>query len=77
MHPYARLIADTIGSDDTAALAVVEDIMRTDRTGLDGLSRPEFVALAREAHGDMRAMGAAGMLAGYCKARGLAVPARS
>jgi hypothetical protein len=74
---YAREIARAIGTEDPATLAVVEELMRTDRTGLDGLRAAEFTVLARQAHRDMHTLDAAGALIEYCDALGLAVPERS
>lgn len=51
MSHYQELIREAIASTsstrtDDATCALVEDWMRIDRSGLDGLSRSEFDALA-------------------------------
>ena len=68
---YATLIAEAIGTDNPATLSVVEELMRTDRTGLDGLNRVQFIAEARAAFADMQLMSAAGALDEYREALGL------
>lgn len=50
MTPYAQAISDATGVTDRPTLVLVEDLMRINRTGLDGLSRAHFAALARRAH---------------------------
>lgn len=72
---YEQLIAVAIGESDPATLAVVEDIMR-DGQALDGLTRAQFVARARQAHEDMQILAATGQLVGYCAAVGLPTPGR-
>lgn len=73
---YGKLIAEAIGTADPATVAVVEELMRTERTGLDGLTRGQFDREARIAFADMALMAAAGELSGYCQAFGLDVPSR-
>lgn len=73
---YSTLIAEAIGTADPATLAVVEELMRTDRTGLDGLTRSQFDREARLAFSDMALMAAAGALPEYCEALGLEMPAQ-
>jgi|AAFX01.1.fsa_nt_gi hypothetical protein len=68
---YATLIAEAIGTDNPATLSVVEELMRTDRTALDGLSRAQFIAEARAAFADMQMLAAAGALDEYRDALGL------
>lgn len=74
MSPYAKLIADQTGAAPDA-VALIEDLMRTDRTGLDHLTRAEFAAAVIEAVRDAAELEAAGMLAFYCNAVGIPVPA--
>jgi hypothetical protein len=73
MSHYSKLIAAQTGADETTA-ALVEELMRSDRTALDGLSVPEFTAAAHRALREAIEMAAAGMLRGWCKAMGLAAP---
>ncbi len=68
---YAMLIAEAIGTDNPATLSVVEELMRTDRTALDGLNRAQFIAEARAAFADMQMLAAAGALGEYRDALGL------
>ncbi len=75
MTPYAALIAETIGDDDPATLALVEELMRTETPTLDHLSRPRFKALARQARSDADQIKAEGWLVSYCGTMRLAVPA--
>lgn len=76
MGTYKERIAAVIGTTDLPTLALVEELMRTDRTGLDGLSRSEFDALARQSYTDARLMAEAGQISMYCEALGLVVPMR-
>lgn len=46
---YTRGIMEATGCDELTA-AVVEELMRVSHPTLDGLRRPAFAALAREAH---------------------------
>ena len=72
---YATLIASAVNTTDPATVAVVEELMRTDRTALDGLSNAQFNRAARTAFADMVLLASAGALAEYCEAFDLAVPA--
>ncbi len=72
---YATLIASAINTADPAVVAVVEELMRTDRTALDGLSLAQFNREARTAFADMVLLAAAGALTEYCEAFELDVPA--
>jgi hypothetical protein len=74
MSHYSKLITSQTGADETTA-ALVEELMRSDRTGLDGLSVPEFTATAYSALYEARVMATAGMLRAWCAAKGLAAPA--
>ena len=79
---YGGLIAEAIGSEDEAVLALVEDFMRTETGGtLDALDAATFDRLARGCMADVLAWdlaGAAGIdgvtLARYCETMGLAHP---
>jgi hypothetical protein len=71
---YRTLIAEAIGTSDPARTALVEEIMRTNRTALDHLSAAQLTKAARLAYADMLLMAAAGMLPFYCQTLGLAVP---
>lgn len=73
---YKEAIAASVGTTDLATLALIEDLMRAERTGLDGLSREQFRTAARRAMADAQLMAAAGELRGYCEALGLALPMR-
>ena len=75
MSSYSDLIGQAIRRDNPATLAVVEEIMRTERTGLDGLTKARFDHAARLAYADVQLLAAAGMLADYCDALGLDMPA--
>ena len=75
MSPYTKLIAEAIEETDPATLAIVEEFMRTERTALDSLTLAGFRAAAREAAAEAVGMHAAGMLAGWCDAFQLAIPA--
>ena len=77
---YAALIAQDTRTADPATVALVEDLMRSERSTLDGLSRDEFTRLARRSYRDARAWASCGAvdgitLADYCEAMGLAYPA--
>jgi hypothetical protein len=71
---YASLIGNAIGTTDPATAAVVEDLMRTNRTGLDDLDPAQFARLARTAYADVALLAAAGELGTYCDALGLETP---
>lgn len=76
---YAAIIATAIGTDDSASLALVEDLMREGRSGLDGLSLTEITELARECFDDAKAWATIGpvgghALADYCRVMGLEYP---
>lgn len=75
MNPYANLIASKTGTDDPATLALIEELMRADRTSLDDLTPAEFVTAIVEALADAQDLQDAGQLAAWCEAYGLAVPA--
>jgi hypothetical protein len=72
---YAALIAETTGTTDPATVTLVEELMRSERTALDGLSPAEFTAAVGQALTDAAALARAGLLASYCDALGIAVPA--
>jgi len=74
MSAYAKLIAEITGTGDPATLALIEQLMRASRPGLDSLSPARFRAAVREAAGDAAELAREGMLAYYCDALGLAVP---
>lgn len=76
MGTYKERIAAVIGAADLPTLTLVEELMRTDRTGLDGLTGAQFDLLARKSYGDAQLLAAAGELRTYCEALGLAVPTR-
>ena len=75
MSPYAELISEVTEVTDPAVLTVIEELMRADRTSLDDLMLPEFRAAVMEAVADAAELEAAGQLAMYCDAIGIAVPA--
>lgn len=75
MSHYQRYIAEAIGVQDQPTLALVEELMRTDRTGLDGLDPKAFAALALQSLSDARGLHYDGQLAFYCGALGLDLPA--
>lgn len=81
LRGYAALIAHTLGIEDPATLAVVEDFMRQQTGGvLDHLSPAAFAQHAREAYADARAWSDVGAINGctledYCHTMGLALPA--
>jgi hypothetical protein len=75
MSPYASKIAQRLGTDDAATVALVEELMRSDRTALNGLTPAEFDAAIIEAMADAQDLQDAGQLAAWCAAYGLAVPA--
>lgn len=78
---YARLIADAIGSDDAAILALVEEFMRGETGGtLDAIDAITFGRLARQCLADVVAWDLAGdvdgvTLTSYCQTMGLTYPA--
>lgn len=72
---YAQSIAEAIGTADAATVALVEDLMRINRTALDHLTAADFAIEARNARDDIEGLRAIGQLDDYCKAMGLAVPA--
>ena len=74
MSSYAKLIGEAIGTTDPATLALVEELMRADRTALDGLTRPAFIRAARDTYADAAMLAAAGELGMYCEALGLTTP---
>src|SRR5262249_51149825 len=62
-HGYAALIADVIGTDDPATLALVEELMRTDTGGpLDALHPAAFRDAIAVALADAATMAYAGQL---------------
>jgi uncharacterized protein (UPF0264 family) len=71
---YAPRIARAIDTNDSATIALVEDLMRDGRSGLDGLSTTAFARVAREAMATALVIALAGELVDYCEAVGLAVP---
>lgn len=75
MSHYQELIREAIASTgdtrtDDATCAIVEDLMRTNRSGLDHLSRDEFMA---EAAGWLAEVDAP-FVRDYCDALQLEVP---
>jgi hypothetical protein len=72
---YANLISAQTGSTDPATVELIEELMRADRTALDDLTPAEFAAAVIDAVADAAELEAAGMLTGYCRALGIAVPA--
>ncbi|MDX3110152.1 hypothetical protein [Nonomuraea angiospora] len=74
MSLYAQQISDAIGRNDPATLALVEDLMRINLTGLDHLTNTQLAALARRSLADAQELEEVGELRGYCDALGLAVP---
>lgn len=75
MLGYQELIGAAVDTTDIATIKVVEDIMRAERTALDGLSPAQFTRAARTAYADVIALAGAGHLVEYCEALGLDVPA--
>ena len=81
MTGYAALIAEATDQQDTATLALVEELMREETGGvLDHLSAPRFAALARESYADAQAWQRIGAITGvtladYCNVLGLIRPA--
>lgn len=74
MSIYTAAISNSIGRTDTESLALVEELMRVNRTALDHLSSSELAAIAREAFEDARLMDELDMLASYCQMLGLGIP---
>lgn len=74
MYSYRQRISVVIGERDPAVLAVVEDLMRDGRSGLDALTPARFDTAARAAYADVAALAASGCLAEYCAGVGLPVP---
>ncbi len=76
MSHYANLIIEKTGCDeDTADL--IEELMRSERTALDGLDDAQFDAAIAEAVEDAGNMAAADELDFYCQAMDIEVPAIS
>ena len=73
---YDKLIAKAIGATYPPTVKVVEEIMRVDRSGLDGLSTAEFVKEARTAYKTMLLLERVGVLAEFCEAFDLQLPVR-
>lgn len=71
---YADLIAEIAGTTEPAAVALIEELMRSERPALDSLTAAEFAAAVRDAVYDAAEMEAGGWLPSYCEALGLAVP---
>lgn len=74
MRPYAQAISEAIDHTDAATLALVEDVMRDGRSGLDGLTPAQFRWEAREAWVVVQAMHDAGELGPFCAAVQLDLP---
>lgn len=74
LRGYAGTIAEMIGTEDAATLALVERVMRDDCPTLDHLTRGEFAGLVAYALAGCAEMAEAGFLAFYCRANLLAVP---
>lgn len=73
---YQDAIANAIGTDaNDPIVAVIEEIMRNGRSGLDSLTPAQFSAEACEALETVREMAQAGELEFYCETLGLAMPA--
>lgn len=75
MSPYARRISKATTETDIATLALIEDLMRDGRSGLDSLTPAQFDRAAREARQDIGLMHNAGVLSEYCAALGITPPA--
>jgi hypothetical protein len=76
LRPYAQSIADATGTTDPATLALIEQLMRDDNGGvLDSLTPADFDAAIPVAIAGAAELAAFGLLAGYCDAMRLAVPA--
>lgn len=74
MTHYQRLIGDILATTDPALTALVEEFMRLDLTGLDGLSPEQFAADARQAHRDVVSLFDMGELDNICRAYQIPVP---
>lgn len=72
---YARLIEQQIGTNDTATLRLVEELMRAEHQTLDHLTPAEFTGAIAVALAEARDLAAGGELAVYCAALGIATPA--
>jgi hypothetical protein len=71
---YRQLIADAIANDDTATLALVEEIMRGEHGALDHLDKSRFTRAARQAMATALDYALAGELPMVCEAYELATP---
>lgn len=71
---YQDRIAQAINNSDTATVALVEDLMRTEHDTLDHLTAAQFTRAARNAMAFAIELGLSGMLGEYCQPLGLAVP---
>lgn len=71
---YAKTIAETIGTDDPATVALVEELMRCEIRTLDHLSPEAFRDLAHTSLLDAREMARDDELGNFCAAYGLEVP---
>lgn len=72
---YQQAIAEAIETTDSATVALVEDLMRTEAGTLDALSPKRFATLARRSAADVAMLHREGALPDYCSALGLTVPA--
>jgi hypothetical protein len=63
LRGYQALIAETAGTTDPAAVAFIEELMRTERPTLDALTQPECDALVVSAIPAVAELAAAGQLA--------------
>jgi hypothetical protein len=75
MSHYGRLICEITGTTDPATADLIENLMRSERTGLDGLDERQFRDAVIEAVADAAELDRSGQLAMYCGAMGLTVPA--
>jgi hypothetical protein len=76
LRPYAAEIARRTGTEDTATLTLIEQLMRDDNGGvLDHLTADDFRAAIPVAIAGAAELAASGLLDSYCDSYGIAGPA--
>ena len=75
MDSYGDRIKNVIGDEDEDLAQLVEDMMRSGRSGLDNLSPAEFTSLTRLSLGLVLELVEAGEIDTYCELIGLNTPA--
>jgi hypothetical protein len=73
MSHYSNSIDDRTRCDSATAV-LLEELMRGERTGLDGLTLAEFDTAIVQALADAAELAQSGLLAGYCSALGIETP---